>query len=72
MLANFLILSDNQLSSMAICMAEGNLGSLSNNDGDDWKTSLKKWIRAAWNLIALIPTRLILQTKTGKFFGIEF
>ena len=37
MLANFLILSDNQLSSMAICMAEGNLGSLRNNAGDDYK-----------------------------------
>ena len=37
MLANVLILSDNQLSFIAICMAEGNLGSLSNNDGDDYK-----------------------------------
>ena len=25
------------------------------------KTSLKKWIRAAWNFIVLIPSRLIRQ-----------
>ena len=31
------------------------------NDDDSTKTSIKKWIRAASSLIALIPSRSILQ-----------
>ena len=31
------------------------------NDDDSTKTSIKKWIRAASNFIALIPSRSILQ-----------
>ena len=34
------------------------------------KTSLKKWIRAASNFIALIPSRLIRQ-MLAYFFGVE-
>ena len=35
------------------------------------KTSLKKWIRAASNFIALIPSRLIRQ-MLANFGGVEF
>ena len=35
------------------------------------KTSLKKWIRAASNFIALIPSRLIRQIL-ANVFGVEF
>ena len=35
------------------------------------KTSLKKWIRAASNFIALIPSRLIRQ-MLANVFGVEF
>ena len=35
------------------------------------KTSLKKWIRAASNFIALIPSRLICHMG-ANFFGVEF
>ena len=35
------------------------------------KTSLKKWIRTASNLIALIPSRLLRQ-MLANVFGVEF
>ena len=35
------------------------------------KTSLKKWIRAASNFIALIPSQLIRQ-MLENLFGVEF
>ena len=35
------------------------------------KTSLKKWIRAASNFIALIPSRLIRQNMLEYLFGVE-
>ena len=35
------------------------IGSLSNNDGDGYENVTKKWIYAALNFIALIPSRLI-------------
>ena len=43
------------------------MGSLSNNDGDGdgyENVTLKKWIRAASNFIALIPCRLMLAHFT--------
>ena len=42
---------------MAICMAERNLGSLSNNDGDDYK---KRHLKSEFALLCF-PSRLILQ-----------
>ena len=47
------------------------VGSLSNNDGDSYENVIKKWIRAATNFIALIPSRLILQ-MLANVFGVEF
>ena len=45
------------------------LGSLSNNDtATATKTSLKKWIRAASNFIALIPSHLLNSSNIGKCF----
>ena len=35
------------------------------------KTSLKNWIRAAWNVIALIPSRSICQ-MLANFSEVEF
>ena len=48
-------------------------GSLSNKltTATARKTSFKKWIRAASNFIALIPSRLIRQ-KLAIFSGVEF
>ena len=35
------------------------IGSLGNNNGDSYENVTKKWIYAASNFIALIPSRLI-------------
>ena len=43
----------------------------SNNDGDGYKTSLKKWIRTASNFMALIPSGLLRQ-MLANVFGVEF
>ena len=47
-------------------------GSLRNDDGDGYESvSYLKWICAASNLIALIPSRLICQ-MLANCFGVEF
>ena len=58
-----------------VCVSEflgtSRLRSLSNNDSDGYKNLLKKWIRAASNLIALIPSRSVRQ-MLAVFSGVEF
>ena len=50
---------------------KGRLSSLSDNDSAATQTSLKKWIRAASNFIALIPSHSIRQMWV-IFSGVEF